>query len=261
MKVISFITLFGLAAIVGKVALAGKYPEAEIIDSLEEYGSYINPNPRPYKRCDANDLIKLSGCCNDVLSKLDDCKADDLACECCALQTIKQECYHLCPGNPSANFLTVLYDDCSELNEINACALPFKKDDSIKTDDSTKYFSKSKSRNEDAKEIAGLVTVKSKVNSKLDIPPYDAEAPSPASKMKLERTGATENSEKPLSLQPLTSNINKTLVDHKVNLTGKELHNVTCMLNFINTLILFFNTNHLQTSKSHQVWGVSSLHI
>ncbi|KAG7665074.1 uncharacterized protein J8A68_001383 [[Candida] subhashii] len=94
-----------------------------------EYGTYVNPNPRSFTKCDPNDPIKLSGCCNDVLSRLDECRADDLACECCALQSIEQECYHLCPGNPSANFLSVLMNDCAELSEINACSLPFKKDD------------------------------------------------------------------------------------------------------------------------------------
>lgn len=100
-------------------------------ERITEYGSYVNPHPRPYERCTAPDLIKLSSCCNDVLSKLDDCKADDLACECCALQSLKQECFNLCPGNPSNNFLTVLFLDCQALNDINACSLPFKKSDSL----------------------------------------------------------------------------------------------------------------------------------
>lgn len=100
-------------------------------DKISEYGTYVNPNPRPHEHCSAPDLIKLSGCCNDVLSKLDQCKADDLACECCALQSIKRECYNLCPENPSNNFLTVLYQDCEGLNDINACSLPFKKDDGM----------------------------------------------------------------------------------------------------------------------------------
>lgn len=97
-----------------------------------EHASYKNPHPRPYDKCDANDLIKLSGCCNDVLAKLDDCKAGDLACECCALQSMDLACYSLCPGNPSTNFLSVLFHDCSELNDVNACNLPFKKVDSDK---------------------------------------------------------------------------------------------------------------------------------
>ena len=100
-------------------------------DKISEYGTYVNPNPRPHEHCSAPDLIKLSGCCNDVLTKLDQCKADDLACECCALQSIKRECYNLCPENPSNNFLTVLYQDCEGLNDINACSLPFKKDDGM----------------------------------------------------------------------------------------------------------------------------------
>lgn len=94
-----------------------------------EYGSYSNPNARAFDKCTAQELIKLSQCCNDVLIKLNTCKAEDLACECCALQSIDKECYSLCPGNPSVNFLTVLINDCSSLQGVNACGLPFKKYD------------------------------------------------------------------------------------------------------------------------------------
>ncbi|CAI5759105.1 unnamed protein product [Candida verbasci] len=94
---------------------------------ITEFGTYINPNPRKYSKCESSDLIKLSNCCNDVLLKLDECKPNDLACECCALQSINQECYNLCPGNPSTNFLTVLLNDCHSLKDVNACSLPFKK--------------------------------------------------------------------------------------------------------------------------------------
>lgn len=102
-----------------------------VMGILSEYGSYVNPHPRPYERCEATDLIRLSSCCNEVLSKLDDCKSNDLACECCALQLINKECYGLCPGNRSNNFLYQLYNDCKSLNDINACSLPFKKFDEL----------------------------------------------------------------------------------------------------------------------------------
>ncbi|EMG47061.1 hypothetical protein G210_2662 [Candida maltosa Xu316] len=91
----------------------------------------MNPNPRKIPQCQPNDLVKLSTCCNDLLHKLDECKPDDLACECCALQSINQDCYGLCPGNPSTNFLTVLLSDCSHLNDVNACSLPFKKTEGV----------------------------------------------------------------------------------------------------------------------------------
>lgn len=140
-------------------------------DRLSEYGSYVNPHPRIYDRCPAPDLVKLSGCCNDVLSKLDDCKADDLACECCALQSIKPECYNLCPGNPSNNFLTVLYHDCENLNEINACSLPFKKDDSLPQKYTKKFGNKgeylnSKNAPPYSDDKDNSVVVKSKLSSK-----------------------------------------------------------------------------------------------
>ncbi|KAI5957876.1 hypothetical protein CANMA_004387 [Candida margitis] len=102
---------------------------AASLNKVGEYGTYMNPKPRKTAKCEPNDLVKLSTCCNDVLSKLDECKPNDLACECCALQSIDDECYHLCPGNPNTNFLTVLLSDCAEMNEVNACSLPFKKED------------------------------------------------------------------------------------------------------------------------------------
>lgn len=74
-------------------------------------------------------MQRLNTCANDVLAKLDDCKADDLACECCALQSLSRDCYGLCPGSPSGSFLSVLYSDCEPLNDVNACGLPFKKAD------------------------------------------------------------------------------------------------------------------------------------
>lgn len=100
-----------------------------VVVASSEFGSYQNPHPRPAAQCDNADLAKLSQCCSDVLEMLDDCKANDLACECCALQSMDQLCYHLCPGNPSTNFLTVLLNDCAPLNDVNACNLPFKKVD------------------------------------------------------------------------------------------------------------------------------------
>lgn len=99
---------------------------------LPENASYKNLNPRPYDNCEATDLIKLSACCNDVLADLDDCKAGDLACECCALQKMDLACYNLCPGNPHTNFLSVLFDDCTPLNDVNACNMPFKRVDGDK---------------------------------------------------------------------------------------------------------------------------------
>lgn len=134
----------------------------------EEYGSYTNPNPRPYKKCEVNDLIKLSSCSNEILSKLDHCKANDIACECCALQSIEQDCYGLCPGNPSSNFLSVLTNDCVGLNDVNACALPFKKDDDLSTVHLKKLIYKSKTKHEDLqkKNTETSVNIKSKVNNK-----------------------------------------------------------------------------------------------
>lgn len=78
---------------------------------------------------EGQELEQLNLCASLVLAKLDDCKADDLACECCALQSLSRNCYGLCPGSPSGSFLSVLYDDCEALNDVNACGLPFKKSD------------------------------------------------------------------------------------------------------------------------------------
>lgn len=107
----------------------------QIANGATESGSYKNPNPRPYDNCGASDLIQLSACCNSILANLGDCKAGDLACECCALQSMDSLCYNLCPGNPSANFLSVLLDDCVPLNDVNACNIPFKKVDGERKSD------------------------------------------------------------------------------------------------------------------------------
>lgn len=132
----------------------------------DEFGTYMNPNPRKIPQCQANDLIKLSSCCNDLLHQLDQCKPDDLACECCALQLINQDCYHLCPGNPLTNFLTVLLLDCSQLSDVNACSLPFKKtDESILVTKKTGSKSVDEVLQDDEKFDASL---KSKVFNKID---------------------------------------------------------------------------------------------
>lgn len=138
-------------------------------DKSSEYGSYVNPNPRPYLKCSAPDLIKLSSCCNDVLSRLDECRAGDLACECCALQNMDQECLNICPDNPSNNFLTVIDNDCKELNDINSCSLPFKK-----VDGEPKEFKKWKLKVENQKNEDGVedlssnsVVVKSKLSPQI----------------------------------------------------------------------------------------------
>lgn len=94
-----------------------------------EIGSYKNPHPRLLHSCDNTDIAMLAACSNQVLAQLNDCKANDLACECCALQSMDPKCNNLCPGDPNANFLTVMVKDCADLNDVNACNLPFKKND------------------------------------------------------------------------------------------------------------------------------------
>ncbi|CCH42439.1 putative secreted protein [Wickerhamomyces ciferrii] len=103
---------------------------ADLISSTEsnEFGAYVNPNPKNI--CEGEELDTLTTCASEVLAKLDECKPDDLACECCALQSMKRDCYGLCPNTASGNFLAVLYDDCETMNDVNACNLPFKKHDS-----------------------------------------------------------------------------------------------------------------------------------
>ncbi|CEP20360.1 unnamed protein product [Cyberlindnera jadinii] len=92
-----------------------------------EFGAYVNPSPKNI--CDGEEFEMLTFCASEVLSRLDECKPDDLACECCALQSMKRDCHGLCPNTPSGNFLAVLYDDCETMNDVNACNLPFKKHD------------------------------------------------------------------------------------------------------------------------------------
>lgn len=96
-----------------------------LVSANSEYGSYRNPNPLPQDVCESNDLIKLNSCSNEMLGRLQQCKANDRACECCALQSLKPSCFELCPGSPASNLLSVIIDDCAELGEVNACDLPF----------------------------------------------------------------------------------------------------------------------------------------
>lgn len=104
-------------------------PYDDKVSSTEttEFGSYVNPSPKNI--CQGEELETLTACASEVLRKLDECKPDDLACECCSLQSMKRDCYGLCPNTASGNFLAVLYDDCETMNDINACSLPFKKHD------------------------------------------------------------------------------------------------------------------------------------
>lgn len=138
--------------------------------------SYTNPNPRPYEKCLPNDLVKLLECCNGVLAKLDDCKANDLACECCALQSMDALCFGLCPNNPSNNFLTVLFNDCASLNDVNACGLPFKKEDlpkevatTLETDDISAIVVKSRVRptSEPKDDVVDLLAIDPQITKEL----------------------------------------------------------------------------------------------
>ncbi|ODV98092.1 hypothetical protein PACTADRAFT_14567 [Pachysolen tannophilus NRRL Y-2460] len=116
---------------------AAKLVSAEL---PSEFGSYVNPNPKIYDNCNAEQLVALNSCANDVLTRLDVCKPDDLACECCALQSMNQQCFGLCKNSPSANFLDSLISDCQSLSEVNACGLPFKKNDNDEAKISRKGF-------------------------------------------------------------------------------------------------------------------------
>lgn len=93
-----------------------------------EYGFYVNPNPRASLQCSPEDMARLAACAAEVLLRLEECVPDDLACECCALQSMQQECFGLCAGLLHASDLAVLYDDCELLNDVNACGLPFRKE-------------------------------------------------------------------------------------------------------------------------------------
>ncbi|ANZ76456.1 BA75_04171T0 [Komagataella pastoris] len=80
-------------------------------------------------KCNNQDLAVLNHCAKEVLRKLDQCGPDDLACECCALQSLKHVCYELCSDSFSSNFLNVLYEDCEPFTEVNACSFQFKEED------------------------------------------------------------------------------------------------------------------------------------
>lgn len=91
-----------------------------------EHGSYVNLNPHTYDKCPPEDLMTLNNCCCYLLDLLEQCIPDDEACACCALQSIDNDCYLLCPSHPSSLYLAVLMEDCKPLNDVNACNLPFR---------------------------------------------------------------------------------------------------------------------------------------
>lgn len=122
-----FTTLLLSAATAAQLVCA-----AEVVISnsdSREFGAYVNPNPKNI--CDGDELEMLTICASEVVANLEECEPDDLACECCALQIMEQDCHGLCPNTPSGNFLAVLYDDCETMNDVNACNLPFKKHDAL----------------------------------------------------------------------------------------------------------------------------------
>ncbi|CDK28632.1 unnamed protein product [Kuraishia capsulata CBS 1993] len=103
-------------------------------------------------------MIKLASCAGDLLQRLDDCKPDDLACECCALQSLQAECFELCAGSPSTGFMTVMFDDCETLGDVNACSLPFKKTDNEQAKISKEKFGK---RPKDSDKMKVIYKIKS----------------------------------------------------------------------------------------------------
>lgn len=118
------------AVILSALAVTKLVSAADVVISItdaDEFGAYVNPNSKNV--CEGEELEMLTICASEVLSKLDECKPDDLACECCALQSMKGDCHGLCPNTPSGNLLALLHDDCETMNDVNACNLPFKKHD------------------------------------------------------------------------------------------------------------------------------------
>lgn len=233
MKFQTTVSAIGVAAAFSLVVAAKYSINSNLYES--EFGSYVNPNPRPSKKCPPNDLIKLSACCNEVLSKLDDCKPDDLACECCALQSIKQECYHICPDNPSANFLSVLYEDCAELSEINACALPFKKDyrggDGGVEEVNSKYLVKSRNKGDSGSQMPkDSYAIMSKLNSNQELHSKEIEPTQPKSKIvgehKLEHAIKHNSTE-------LGNNTTTTGNSQNSTLNGNRGVNSTSMFNLL----------------------------
>jgi hypothetical protein len=99
---------------------------ADDMSNTEVAGFGPDLNASTKNICDGEELEMLTICAREVLGKLDDCKPNDLVCECCALQSMKRDCLGLCPNTVSGNFLVVLYDDCETMNDVNVCNLSFK---------------------------------------------------------------------------------------------------------------------------------------
>ncbi|CCH44916.1 putative secreted protein [Wickerhamomyces ciferrii] len=100
-------------------------------ESINEFDAHVNSNPKNI--CEGEELDALATCATKYLAKLDECKPDDQACECCAVQSMNRDCYGLCPNTESGNFLAGLYDNCETYTMakgVDPCNLPFKKYDS-----------------------------------------------------------------------------------------------------------------------------------
>ncbi|KAI0464178.1 hypothetical protein LJB42_001781 [Komagataella kurtzmanii] len=110
-----FVSLVLLSAVIATADMAREPFEINDFDSND--------------KCNNQDLAVLNHCAKEVLKKLDQCGPDDLACECCALQSLKHVCYELCSDSFSSNFLNVLYEDCEPFKEVNACSFQFKEKD------------------------------------------------------------------------------------------------------------------------------------
>ncbi|CCH44915.1 putative secreted protein [Wickerhamomyces ciferrii] len=109
---------------------------ADMISSTEsnECGANVNLNPKNI--CGREELEALNNCAGEALPKLDKCVPRDPACECCALQSMKRDCYGLCLDNPHGEFFNTMYDACETYTKargVDPCDLPFKKYDSDTT--------------------------------------------------------------------------------------------------------------------------------
>ncbi|OBA25496.1 hypothetical protein HANVADRAFT_3698, partial [Hanseniaspora valbyensis NRRL Y-1626] len=87
MKLSSVFMLYGIFFTITKSDIKQENKNLEKQDVEPEYGSYSFTQDSLI--CSEENTQILSECASEILAKLDTCKPDDLACECCALQSLK----------------------------------------------------------------------------------------------------------------------------------------------------------------------------
>lgn len=125
MKLASVFVLYGIFFTITKSDIKQEDKNLENQDVEPEYGSYSFAQDSLI--CSEEDTQILSECASEILAKLDTCKPDDLACECCALQSLNRVCFDACHTSLSSSYFSVIMKDCESMSDVDACDVLVKK--------------------------------------------------------------------------------------------------------------------------------------